>query len=80
MLSRKAIHERGYIVKKGFFALALVLSLAPALLLVACAEKEVDLSAEEVNAAIKAKDSVQLPAIRGIPAPHGMAAEEKGKQ
>jgi hypothetical protein len=63
-------------VKKGLFTLALVLSLAPALLLIACAEKEVGLSPEEVNAALRAKGSVQLPAISGIPAPHGMAMEK----
>jgi hypothetical protein len=67
-------------VKKGFFALALVLSLAPALLLGACAEKEVGLSPDEVNAAISAKGSAQLPALDGLPAPHGMAAETKGKR
>jgi hypothetical protein len=60
-------------VKKRLFALALLLSLAPALLLSACAEKEVGMSPEEVNAAISAKGSAQLPSLDGLPAPHGMA-------
>jgi hypothetical protein len=58
-------------MKKGLFALALLLSLTPALLLGACAEKEVGMSPEEVNATLNAKGSAQLPALDGLPAPHG---------
>jgi hypothetical protein len=68
-------------VKKGFFALALVLSLASTLLLTACAEKEAGMSPEEVNTAIRANGSAQLPALGGIPAPmDGMAAEKNGER
>lgn len=67
-------------MKKGYFALALVLSLASALLLVACAKKEVGMSPDEVNAAINATGSAQLPALDGLPAPRDGIAAEKTKE
>jgi hypothetical protein len=63
-------------VKNWLCSVTLALALAPALLLAACAEKEVGLSPEDVNAAIRADGSAQLPALDGIPAPHGMASEK----